>query len=88
MLDQIRPHGLKSVTVVTFDELLRKLEHLLEVLRGQTVAQDPTSSQQADEEHIAAIQDLEGDLDQDFVVLSNQNSGSKPRRRPPRPIRA
>ena len=38
-------NALKSVTVVTFDELLRKLEHLLEVLRGSVVTQSPTSPQ-------------------------------------------
>jgi hypothetical protein len=52
-------NALKSVTVITFDELLRKLEHLLEVLRGQTIARDHTSLREADEEFGTPIQDLE-----------------------------
>lgn len=56
-------NALKSVTVITFDELLRKLEHLLELLRGTVVAPGPTSSQETDEEFGTVIQDPEADLD-------------------------
>lgn len=56
-------NSFKSVIVVTFDELLGKLEHLLEVLRGPTTNSAPSGPSEVCEEPGEDDDDLEAYLD-------------------------